>query len=397
MYNIIWADDDTGIYDASYESLADTLDSKDVKIIATATNAEELEERIKENLNFVDAVIIDANFSVDGDDPEDEHDISGLQYCVHNLLKTYGKKGAKIPFALYTARKLDELKEWCKAGHELRYFEEHKLLFDKRRHTTGKVLDALIAEIELIKTPEFKIRSRYEKEFAAAEQIPDACDILINGLLFEYNDDSIAINAQDLFNPLRKIVEKIMDSLKEEKLIPPIPSTQANGFYKFLSGEHPIFKLEEKDLMPAPLVCSLKFFLDITQDGSHSNKELKLAVDKYVAENKNINLYRTVLYIAMDLLLWHKKTIEKDFEYETWSWNKPVIGEGEIQYEEERKFDRTFDHFYVGKYELQRFEKVEVGAYAYIIKSGPNKHPYRNDHTGVYLTDFVSIEDFYII
>ena len=177
MYNIIWADDDTGIYDASYESLADTLESKDVKIIATATNAEELEERIKENLNFVDAVIIDANFSVDGDDPEDEHDISGLQYCVHNLLKTYGKKGAKIPFALYTARKLDELKEWCKAGHELRYFEEHKLLFDKRRHTTGKVLDALIAEIELIKTPEFKIRSRYEKEFAAAEQIPDASDI----------------------------------------------------------------------------------------------------------------------------------------------------------------------------------------------------------------------------
>ena len=397
MYNIIWADDDTGIYDASYESLADTLESKDVKIIATATNAEELEERIKENLNFVDAVIIDANFSVDGDDPEDEHDISGLQYCVHNLLRTYGKKGAKIPFALYTARKLDDLKEWCKAGHELRYFEEHKLLFDKRRHSTGKVLDALIAEIQLIKTPEFKIRSRYEKEFAAAELIPDAGDILIKGLLFEYNEDSSTIDAQDLFTPLRKIVEKIMDSLKEEELLPPIPSTQANGFYKFLCGEHPIFKLEEKSFMPAPLVCSLKFFLDITQDGSHSNKELKLAVDKYVAENKNINLYRTVLYIAMDLLLWHKRTIERVFDYEIWSWNKPIIGEGVIKYEEEIKPYGKFEHYYTGKYELQRIKEVEVGSYAYIIKSGPNMHPYRNDKKGIYLSDYVAAEGFYII
>ena len=397
MYNIIWADDDTGIYDASYESLADTLESKDVKIIATATNAEELEERIKENLGFVDAVIIDANFSVDGDDPEDEHDISGLQYCVHNLLKTYGKKGTKIPFALYTARKLDDLKEWCKAGHELRYFEEHKLLFDKRRHSTGNVLDALISEIELIRTPEFKTRTRYEKEFEAAELIPDASDILMKGLLFEYNENSAEVDAQDLFTPLRKIVEKIMDSLKEQQLIPPIPSTQANGFYKFLSGEHPIFKLDEKSFMPAPLLCSLKFFLDITQDGSHSNKELKLAVDKYVAEHKNINLYRTVLYIAMDLLLWHKKTLETDFEYEIWSWNKPIIGEGIIQYDEEKKSYKTFEHFYVGKFELQRIEKVQAGAYAYIIKSGTNNHPYRNDRKGIYLSDFVDADNFFII
>lgn len=397
MYNIIWADDDTGIYDASYESLADTLESKDVKIIATATNAEELEERIKENLNFVDAVIIDANFSVDGDDPEDEHDISGLQYCVHNLLRTYGKKGAKIPFALYTARKLDDLKEWCKAGHELRYFEEHKLLFDKRRHTTGKVLDALIAEIELIKTPEFKIRNRYENEFAAAELIPGASDILIRGLLFEYNEDSSTIDAQDLFTPLRKIVEKIMDSLKEEQLIPPIPSTQANGFYKFLIGEHLIFKLEEKNFMPAPLVCSLKFFLDITQDGSHSNKELKLAVDKYVAENKNINLYRSVLYIAMDLLLWHKKTTGKDFEYETWSWKTGIIGEGEIQYEEEWKNNKRYEHYYVGKFELQKTKSVEKGAYAYILNSGPNNFKYRNERKGIYLSDYVLPDNYYII
>ena len=392
VYNIVWADDeiDDIISGPGFTTL---LNNSGLNLIGTATSAVELKNLLKELEGQVDAVIIDANFSKISSSTN-EHDFTGLQYCADNIIEIYEDK---MPFFLCTRRGSEELIRECEKGDWLKYFRDHKdQWFDK-----GKVKSILYAaikkKVEEFNTPESQIRRRYPNEFVAARLIDGAEALILKGLLFEYNEESKTIDAQDLFNPLRKIVEKIMDSLKDEKLIPPIPSTQANGFCKFLSGEHPIFKLEEKDFMPAPLVCSLKFFLDITQDGSHSNKELKLAVDKYVAENKNINLFRTVLYIAMDLLLWHKRTIEKDFEYEIWSWNKPIIGEGEIQYDEERKFDRTFEHYYVGKFELQRIEKVEFGAYAYIIKSGPNKHPYRNDHAGIYLSDFVSAEDFYII
>lgn len=389
-YNIVWADDEIDDI-ISGPGFTVLLNNAGLNLIGTATNAIDLKILLEKLEGQVDAVIIDANFNQSGTTTH-ERDFSGLRYCAYNIIETYEKR---MPFFLFTRRGSEELRRACEEGSELKYFLEHEdQWFDKARQKSI-LYSAIRKKIEVFNSPEAQIRRRYSKEFDAAKLIDGAETKLLKGLLFEYNDDSKAIEAQDLFTPLRKIVEKIMDSLKEEKLIPPIPSTQPNGFYKFLSGEHPIFKLEKKDFMPAPLVCSLKFFLDITQDGSHGSKELKLAVDKYVAENKNINLFRTVLYIAMDLLLWHKKTLETDFEYETWSWNKPIIGEGIIQYEEERKYDRTIGHFYVDKFELPK--SVEAGAYVYILNSESKSHSYRNDRKGIYLSDYVKAGDYFIV
>lgn len=391
VYNIVWADDEIDDI-ISGPGFSTILNNNGLNLIGTATSAVELKSLLKELEGRVDAVIIDANFSKISSSTN-EHDFTGLQYCADNIIEIYEDQ---IPFFLCTRRGSEELIRECEKGDWLKYFRDHKDQWFDKGKVKSILYTAIKKKVEEFNTPESQIRRRYPKEFAASRLITGADILLLKGLLFEYKEDSKSVNAQDLFNPLRKIVEKIMDSLKEKQLIPPIPSTQANGFYKFLNSEHPIFKLEERELMPAPLVCSLKYFLDITQDGSHNNKELKLAVDKYVAENKNINLFRTVLYIAMDLLLWHKKILETGCEHKTWSWKRPIIGEGEIQYYEERRFDRTYDHYYVGKYELQRIERVEAGAYVYIIRSGPNKRPYRIDRN-VYLTDYVNAEDFYII
>lgn len=351
MYNIIWADDDTGIYDASYESLADTLESKDVKIIATATNAEELEERIKENLNFVDAVIIDANFSVDGDDPEDEHDISGLQYCVHNLLKTYGKKGTKIPFALYTARKLDELKEWCKAGHELRYFEEHKLLFDKQRHSTAKVLDALIAEVERIKTPEHQIRCRYPEAFQAASMIEGAEDELMHCLLLDYDKDITIDDVKDRYNAIRRLFENLYAACKQRRILPKMP---LNTIPKLLDkGEAEPYKMLVKDLMHPTLIRSLWFFLDITQDGSHDGLEEGIHVLDYLKETKNSSLLQAVTHIAMDLLVWYEKTTKRVFDGDIWT--------GKYKYEGYVKETKTYNssYFTLDDFNIEKKDELE--------------------------------------
>lgn len=67
--------------------------------------------------------------------------------------------------------------------------------------------------------------------------------------------------------------------------------------------------------MPKSLVHSLKYFLDITQDGSHGAGDLQLEVDEYVRNTKNINLFRTILYIAMDLCVWYQSicnTLQED-------------------------------------------------------------------------------------
>ena len=130
-YNIIWADDDTAIYDIKNKFVKMALEAASINLLATATNAMALEEKLKEHSGQVDAVIIDANFSINASIPNTERDISGLRYCVMNLLKHYGDDGKKIPFFLYTGREYGELHKACEDGHELDYFDNNGHLFKK--------------------------------------------------------------------------------------------------------------------------------------------------------------------------------------------------------------------------------------------------------------------------
>ena len=65
------------------------------------------------------------------------------------------------------------------------------------------------------------------------------------------------------------------------------------------------------------------------QDASHKKEDANLGVGKYVSETSNINLFRSVLNIAMDLCIWYAKCeeeaclpdftpkwVEREYEYE---------------------------------------------------------------------------------
>lgn len=56
--------------------------------------------------------------------------------------------------------------------------------------------------------------------------------------------------------------------------------------------------------MPKPLATSLKYIVDITQDGSHSKNEMKLKVDEYFEQTKDILMLRSVVFILIDLVKW---------------------------------------------------------------------------------------------
>ena len=58
------------------------------------------------------------------------------------------------------------------------------------------------------------------------------------------------------------------------------------------------------DIMPKPLAQSLKYIVDITQDGSHSKNEMKLKVDEYFEETKDVLMLRSVVYILIDIIKW---------------------------------------------------------------------------------------------
>lgn len=378
VYNIVWADDDI---DALFNNYEKRFKKNGLSIIKCAHDAKELEDQISELGNRIDAVIVDANFNYSKEPIESERDVRGLDYA-HSLYSFTLKRS--IPFFLFTQRSDELLRDKLSNKPEfLQDFPRHKRWFKKNDDDEFyEMIEQIKKEVDNRNTDAFRIRNKYAKEFEAAKNIDDAVRYLENGLLFSYENDSWK-NVQDYFNPARKIVERIISSCKSMKILP--PNVSLNVASKLFSGLDCGYTLKEQ-LMEKPLAESLFYFLKITQDGSHDANDLQLNVDQYVRETKNINLYRTTLYIAMDLLLWHERMREKFSNNSVILWNSNYIYEGKVCKHPSGKF------FYCGKYQIETKDiNIKDGDWIGILKSEPNKYPKGN------ITEYVRKNNFFII
>ena len=309
VYNVIWVDDeiDTLISDMGTKRC---LMSNGIYVIP-ARSAIELREIMEISYDRVDAVITDANMPKYGDKPKGEKDLSGFE-DVKSCIERYNQK-RDIPFYLYSGRG-----EYLSERYEnegLEYFEINDRIFSKGE--LPQLLEQLRKDVEHINSPSFRIRNKYRKELEAAKAIEGNEETLFQALLYDYSEDWG--NAQDYFNPARKVVERIFDACKRREIIPQL--TELNSFSGFLLGKDSVFAIKENcEIMPKPLVHSLEYFLNITQDGSHGAGDLRLGVDEYVRTSKNINLFRTILYIAMDLCLWYQKVSEYSCDENRLKW-----------------------------------------------------------------------------
>lgn len=331
MYNIIWADDDSSVFalkkpNGENTVLADILERKGVRLIATAKNAQELREKLTAKLSWVDAVIIDANFTAFGEKPRTEYILKGFEEGV-NLLRTLGENGNRIPFILFSARELDMLQENTEEGY-LEYFIENDLYFHKNEDSTSYVIDRLIEEVDRVNTPEHKIRVRYADAFEAASLIDGAEDELLKCLLLDFNHESLHDSVKDRFNAIRRLFDKLYDACKEQGLLPRMP---LNSIPKLLdkhdlSGASPFSLIEGETPMHQALVRAFAFFVEFIQDGSHANKDLDLGVLDYVKNSNSQNLLQCIVHIAMDLLIWYRGASERYRGKRFWKGNYKAEG-----------------------------------------------------------------------
>ena len=306
--NVIWVDDD--IDDICPEfglgGLKRDLKECHIEVIGKAHSFIEFEELMKICKDRVDAVITDANFNDTSRAVARDDDFKGLIKMI-SIIDSYNKS-RDIPFFLYSGKG-----EYFKFYNgELDYFDINKRRFSKGDYK--KMFKRIKEDVEHINSPSYRIRNKYAKELGAASLIDGNEECLMNALLYDYSDEWK--ETEDYFNPIRKVAESIFDECKKLNILPPI--NELNTISRFLySGtiENYII-IDGKEIMPKPLSRSLWYFLEITQDGSHKKGDLKLGVDKYVRESKNVNLFRTVLYIAMDLCLWFKDVLEEAKEKE---------------------------------------------------------------------------------
>ena len=362
VYNIIWADDDIDSLRRDPDN-KEIMAEEDVFLLDFAHTSFELKEKLEEWGDQVDAIITDGNYDKSRLSGFKDSTTSGLTDTI-TILNDINRK-RYVPAYLYTG-KGKMLKDKFSDG-ELDFFEKKGRYFEKGKFS--QMIKKIKEDVEHVNSSEFRIHNKYAKEFEAAKLIDDATENLQRGLLYIYEEDKWN-NVQEYFNPARKIVERIFAKLKEQKILPPISSL--NTMSKLLSkGKYEdsdcLFEFKTELMHPA-LAHSLQFLLDVTQDGSHDNGDLKLGVDSYIRQIKNSNLYRSILFIAMDLLLWYKDISKIEIhEEEIWT--------GSLKFEYVGKLCLSPDgrYWYSGEYELMGDPSFKDGAKVGIKKSIENK------------------------
>lgn len=324
VFNIIWLDDEI---DTLYNRHKKELLDDGIKVLDKgAHNVEEFEQQIQKHRNFVDAVVTDANLNLKVKD-----DFDGL-IDVSYLIKKYNKERS-IPFIVFTGR--DNIFE--KVHNKT--IGQFDAIISKQDDRGIEALISMIKNIVLkVNSKEFRIHNKYRKEIEAASLIPGNKESLINALLYEYSEDWE--NTKDYFNPMRKIADSIFSACKREGIIPDVGDL--NKISTFLDkNNHETYSITE-EIMPKPLARALWYFLDITQDASHDKDGLRLKVSEYVRENQNINLFRSVLYIAMDLCLWYQKCKE---EMNSSDYHRKWERRDNINSSENTKEERHLQHY----------------------------------------------------
>ena len=380
IIRVLWADDEE-VYNEDY--MPWESDQYKIELVAGVQDADELRSELIKHFRLIDAVIIDANFADKGM-PTSERTGSGLVKS-NELRAKYENWNKAIPFFLFTGRSDDVLKDmFVSDSGMLDYFVGNNHKFSKLvENATQRLFDRIDEVVEQPRTPEYQIRNKYQAEFEAAKLIEDAERNLEIGLLFVYEDGSWK-DAQDYFNPARKIVERIIDSCVSMNLLP--PHISLNTAQKILNGGLSDYSLSVP-LMEKPLAESLRFFLNITQDGSHDVNDLKLGVDQYVRKTQNVNLYLSILHIAMDLLLWHDRMHKTYGNNINRLWTCSFVYQGIVSQDPAGKF------FYTGNYQLDNKNGLlHAGDLVGIRSSVPNKHA----TPGSPITDYV-FETNYVI
>lgn len=312
IINVIWVDDDIDSLFSSTSnspSVKHTLkefDKRNIKV-HRAHNFEEYRRILSESNDIIDAVITDINFSSSGISSNIEaHDSSGFEDLKYDTSK-YSTFGREILYYIYSGR-LD-LKGNTKFIPENRIFEKDKPI--------GDLLDEMVREVNHLQTPGYRVRKKYEKELKAASAINENECFLFKELVKIENGDYIN-NYSFPFNGARKVVERLLNKCQSKGIIPK-EIKSLNGKSKFLSGKHDKFSINDGvSIMPKALTTSLWYYLQITQDGSHSEStELEINVEEYTTKTGDWLLYNAVIQIALSLCVWYDSFIREHPDMES--------------------------------------------------------------------------------
>ncbi|HAI37259.1 MAG TPA: hypothetical protein DCM40_03525, partial [Maribacter sp.] len=201
-----------------------------------------------------------------------------------------------------------------------------------------------------------KLKHKYQNPFkiCSDEYIGRKHFDRLLGLIQHIEHPESLSRAEDMLNPMRKIIEALFSKLNEIGVIPDeIIKGQGsiNGSSYFLTGKNSGYTYNE--VLIHPMVAESIFRLTtLTQDASH-NVGSKLEADEYLANSETNHLYISSIYLLLDILDWMKNYIDnnpnKKINSAKWSRKEQKTDasllEGQINQDEA-------NNYYCGKYLL---------------------------------------------
>ena len=323
-YNIIWASDiwapvKPGSQMAKQQEELQLVASQfGMKIISTPSTSDELAatlvryvDECTSSAEKADAVILDGKLC-SGEKEEEPFD--GLDFAIE-LKDKYVTK--KLPFFLFSGASWEEISSARIKRRRLEYFKT-RYYQGYSSESLEPLLIKLQDELVAMGSREAEMRKKYAAVFKAADRYNDknVQRVLTEALDEEFSSELSLRDTEDKFNKLRIIAEGMLQNLAKMDILPAINFGAQVDFLadgRFDDWQVTLrFYHADKRLMSNTLSLAFKYFRSIVAGGSHTASSDKVldVVDYVSKESKNSDLYKSAVYILMDLLLWYEDILD---------------------------------------------------------------------------------------
>lgn len=379
-YNVLWIDD-------QHESLAaihKTATDFDIKLWAYKSMNGGCGD-LETNPTKYDAVLLDAKFFENEDDAPGTEDTR----WVHQTKDRIRDLDKSLAYFVLTGQ--------AKTYASPEFNNAFQYVFEKGKDEDEDVLFKMLVESCRNRTLT-KLKLKYQNPFkiCSDEYIGRKHFDRLLGLVQHIEHPEGLSRAEDMLNPMRKIIEALFSKLNEIGVIPDeIIKGQGsiNGSSYFLTGKNSGYTYNE--VLIHPMVAESIFRLTtLTQDASH-NVGSKLEADEYLANSKTNHLYFSSIYLLLDILDWMKNYIDtnprKEINLAKWTKKEEKAGlsiyEGKIDQDE-------YNNYYCGKY-LLNYSYVhgnfQIGQKINIIQEDINSNPRTRHFYSHYAVKFETI------
>jgi hypothetical protein len=309
MFKVLWIDDQ--YMDAEMFQFAIEADTEGLQLEGYPS-FEEGFEKLERKLEHFDVILLDGLFFEKKGQEVGTEDESGIGMAIARINELKSKK--VFPWFVLSGKD-----KFTKGGNSLLKANKARC-FDK---TNPSDVVRLFEEMKAAASQQPDAQLKHKYAF-----LLEACSVQLLGtehfsrlfaLIKHIENVEKLDNTEDMLNPIRKIIERIFRRMAQQGIIPDgifANKGWINGSRLFLAHKHSDYELLS-EITPPLVNENIHRLLNIIQDASHGEGELKLKVDHYLKSAQSDYLYRSCVYLMFDLLLWFKEFMKNNPDKET--------------------------------------------------------------------------------